>query len=81
MERGHCVVASLSHQIILYIHQIFYYLSLYFIIEELLLEFGQGVVCTVVVQVQGIQHIPEGEKSLIPMYLREVDVPPTSATL
>lgn len=62
MERGHCVVASLLHQIILYIHQIFYYLSLYFIIEELLLEFGQGVVCTVVVQVQGIQHIPEGEK-------------------
>ena len=50
-------VASLSHQII---HHMFNYLSLYFIIEELLPEFGQGIVCTVVVQVQGVEHIPEG---------------------
>lgn len=50
-------VAFPSHQII---HQMFNYLSLYFIVEELLPEFGQGVVCTVVVQVQGVQHIPEG---------------------
>lgn len=50
-------VAFPSHQIL---HQMFNYLSLYFIIEELLPEFGQGVVCTVVVQVQGVQHIPEG---------------------
>lgn len=41
-------------------HQMFNYLSLYFIVEELLPEFGQGVVCTVVVQVQGVQYISEG---------------------
>lgn len=54
------VVAFPSHQTIQYTHKLFHYLSLYFVIEELLLEFGQGVVCTIVVQIQGIKHIPEG---------------------
>lgn len=35
-----------------------YYLGLYFVVQELLLEFGQGVVGAVIVQVQRVQHIP-----------------------
>lgn len=38
-----------------------YYLGLYFVVQELLLEFGQGVVSAVIVQVQRVQHIPEEE--------------------
>lgn len=40
----------------------FYYLGLYFVVQELLLEFGQGVVSAVIVQVQRVQHIP-GKKA------------------
>lgn len=35
-----------------------HYLRLDFIVQELLLEFSQGVVGAVVVQIQGVQHIP-----------------------
>lgn len=37
------------------------YFSLYFIIQELLLEGNEGVVCTVVVQIQWVQHIPASD--------------------
>lgn len=43
----------------------FYYLCLYFIIQELLLEFGQSVVSTVIVKVQGVQHIPGRKAGLL----------------
>lgn len=43
----------------------FYHLGLYFVVQELLLEFGQGVVSAVVVQVQGVQHIPGRKAGLI----------------
>lgn len=42
-----------------------YYLSFYFVIEELLLEFGQSVMSTIIVQVQGIQHVPAGDSSKV----------------
>lgn len=66
-----------------------YYLSLYFIIEELLLEFGQGVVCAVIVQVQRIQNIPGGDKSMCTLFWNipfefkneENDPLPTSITI
>lgn len=35
--------------------------SLYFIIQELLFEGDEGIVCTVVVQIQWVQHIPESD--------------------
>jgi len=38
------------------------YLGLYLIIEELLLEFGEGIITTVIIQVQRIQHISERRK-------------------
>jgi len=38
------------------------YLGLYLIIEELLLEFGEGIITTVIIKVQWIQHISEREK-------------------
>lgn len=37
------------------------YLSLYLIIQELLFEGDEGIVCTVVVQIQWVQHIPESD--------------------
>lgn len=36
------------------------YLGLDFIVEELLLEMMQGIVCTVTVQVHGVQDVPGG---------------------
>lgn len=40
------------------------YFSLYFIIQELLFEGNKGIVCTVVVQIQWVQHIPESDTVL-----------------
>ena len=34
--------------------------SFHFVIQELLAEHGEGVHCTVIVEVQGVQHIPAG---------------------
>ena len=34
--------------------------SFHFVIQELLAENGEGVHCAVIVQVQGVQHIPVG---------------------
>lgn len=39
------------------------YFSFNFIIQELLFELGQSIVCTVIVEVQGVQHIPEGKNT------------------
>lgn len=38
------------------------YLGLYLIIEELLLEFGEGIITTIIIKVQRIQHISKGKK-------------------
>lgn len=38
-----------------------FYLSLNLIVKELLLKLGEGVVATVIIQVQRIEHIPEEE--------------------
>lgn len=39
------------------------YFSFNFIIQELLFELGQGIVCAVIVEVQGVQYVPEGKKT------------------
>lgn len=39
------------------------YFSFNFIIQELLFELGQGIVCAVIVEVQGVQYVPEGKKA------------------
>lgn len=39
------------------------YFSFNFIVEELLFELGQGIVCAVIIEVQGVQYIPEGKKT------------------
>lgn len=41
------------------------YLCLYLIIEELLLEFGEGIITTVIIKVQRIQHISEEGKRFL----------------
>lgn len=41
------------------------HLGLYLIIEELLLEFGEGIITTVIIKVQRIQHISEGGKRFL----------------
>lgn len=53
------------------IFEYLHYLSLYFVIQELLIEFGQGVVGAVVVQIQGVQHVPGRDTSFIHMELKE----------
>lgn len=35
------------------------YLSFDFIIEELLLELSESVVATVIIQIQGVKHVPK----------------------
>lgn len=39
------------------------YFSFNFIIQELLFELGQSIICAVIVEVQGVQHIPEGKNT------------------
>lgn len=41
------------------------YLSLNFIIEELLFKLCKSIVGTVVVQIKGVQHIPGGERVMV----------------
>lgn len=41
------------------------YLGLNFVIEELLLELGESVVTAVVIQIQGVQHVPKGRTVLV----------------
>jgi len=34
--------------------------SFHFVVQELLAEHGEGVHCAIIVEVQGVQHIPVG---------------------
>lgn len=39
------------------------YFSFNFIVQELLFELGQRIVCAVIIEVQGVQYVPEGKKT------------------